>query len=333
MTVMPDPPLPQSGTQDDFAAYVAGYDAQRANPGLQLQQNRGPFFLGGQVDAMRGRPPQIVSYGPGRGYGPTVMQEKVPAPPDNQPPPVTPTGAPPAGSRPWRPTDAQVAEYWRGYQLAKSYGATSRAGFAERDPDYYYQLGLFDGSRGVPPLWTPSAAPPAGQPTGQPPVYRTPNGRVIVNAPPPIGPVPPVVGLPPVTRRPPPFGYPVPLPGPTQAAGAPFYEVAASLFGKPVALDTVVKLQKTNGPDWFVLGVAVGTDIRVTSDKRDGFHLANPRGAFAQMVRRAIAQRRLPPDPRWLGLDGWYGAKTRNGIRVLTARDLEALNVAPDVLS
>lgn len=309
-------PLPKSGTQVDFSAYVSGYETQAQNPAMADQPARGPFFVAGQTDRRAGNQPQLVSFGNGV-FGPN--------------PNLPPVDAP-AAKKPWRPTDAQVAEYWRGYQLGKNYNATARAGFAEADPDYYYQLGLSDGGRGVPALWTPTSAPPVA---GGPVVYRTPDGRVVQLPPPPLTGGPAPVGNPPIFRPAPQY-VPQPNPGFPGWQEPKFYEVYATLLGKGRPLDQVVKLQNLQGPDWLILGVSFGTDIKLlgdnVGDERRGYRLSGPNSAFAKEIRRRIAMGQLPSDPRRLGLDAWYGARTSTGVRLLTARQLQALNFSPDAL-
>lgn len=54
----------------------------------------------------------------------------------------------------FRPGEDQVGRYTAGYEAGQR-GIQPRPGFSESDADYYYQLGLNDGTNGVPALWKP----------------------------------------------------------------------------------------------------------------------------------------------------------------------------------
>ena len=64
----------------------------------------------------------------------------------------------------FRPLEPQVADYWRGYQDALQQGVQPRTGLSDAEPDYYYQLGLADGSSARPALWKPAQPAPAWRP-------------------------------------------------------------------------------------------------------------------------------------------------------------------------
>lgn len=53
-----------------------------------------------------------------------------------------------------RPSDDHVGEYRIGYLRGLRGEATPRAAFSVAEGDFYYQLGLSDGGKGLPPLWS-----------------------------------------------------------------------------------------------------------------------------------------------------------------------------------
>lgn len=332
--------FPANASDADKVRYYQGYEVQK----LELargseyanQDKYGPFYVMGQEDARGGFLPWFV-----RG-------------PNGQPVPG-PSGTGSAGSG-YAPLPSQngtrddfqayVAGYESGTNLPDQTdrGPWFVAGQIDRRRNNLAQFIQLAGNvwgpnpqaAGQTPMVPSGAQPRSGSMYRQGPVLRTPDGRIIVAPPMPSGGTPaPVTSGGGQPQKAPPY-VPRQQPPLTGWLGQfPYYEVSASILGKPVPLDLVLQLQNAQGPDWLITGVALGTSVQVLGfdpeDSRRGFRLSGPSGPIARRVQAAIARGQLLPDPRRYGLDGWYGAKTRTGVRLLTARDLQALNFAPAV--
>ena len=117
------------------------------------------------------------------------------------------------------------------------------------------------------------------------------------------------------------------------------YACGATLFGKRVPLDFAVNLERREAGDWLILGLQLGTSIRVIGqdprDARRGYGLSRPGGAIARRVAQLVSAGQLPADPRYLipprgPLSNWYGARTSTGVRLLFLNDLNQLGVKLD---
>lgn len=127
------PPVPRVEVLGD-GTYQYAYNKLGNNDTSQEAQGRAEVFLGRTTD-----PADVRATGPAG---------------DSQKP------------RPgyFRPSETQVSEYWRGYQESTKRGALPRSSFTEADSDFYYELGLSDGSRGLPALWKPATQPAPWRP-------------------------------------------------------------------------------------------------------------------------------------------------------------------------
>ncbi len=212
-----------------------------------------------------------------------------------------------------------IDDYWAGYLLARSDPAEAQRRRRQGDKwTQNYILGLQDGLTGaagkdpagvIPP---PGRVPPAVR---QAPAYTPPQG-----------------GRGPTVYIPAP-GTPVPVPPPSLVPGGfPVYEVYAHVPIKGgIPLDVAEQIRQQARLSWAgVLGSAlVGVTLLGAdpADYRQGFRLSGPQGRIAQQVAAAIRGAKLYAYPTSYGLDGWYGAQTTRGIRLIGPQELQALGL------
>jgi hypothetical protein len=209
-----------------------------------------------------------------------------------------------------------ATEYWRGRDFAakSKYTAADVAGFT---PTTDFERGLVDQANGRDPqVPRPAAAPPpvVAPPYTGPPAQPGPRGEVvIVMAPPPA----------PVER---------------------YLELAVSIAGKRVRLDTLYDLRQL-GQMGGLIGLVTSISralarVRILgagpADWREGYRLAGPTGPIAAYVHSLQLAGQLGT-PQDYGLSAWVGTRTRQGgrrggIRLLSAEELRALGFNPRAL-
>lgn len=216
--------------------------------------------------------------------------------------------------------DSWIDDYWSGYLLARSDPAEAQR--RRRQGNVWtqnYILGLQDGLTGAPGKDPQGVVPPPGRIpplVRQAPAYTPPRGAG---------------GGPPIYIPPPPQPVPRP-PASLVPGGYPVYEVYAHAPIKGgIPLDVAEQLRQQAGLSW--LGALGSALIGVTllgadpSDYRQGFRLSGPNGRLAQQIAAQIRAGRLYAYPTSYGLDGWYGAQTTRGVKVIGPRELQALGL------
>lgn len=215
--------------------------------------------------------------------------------------------------------DSWINDYWAAYLLALSNPAEAQRRRQQGNVwTQNYILGLQDGLTGMPGKDPAGVVPPPGRIPAiirRAPAYTPPRGG----------------GGPPVYIPPPPL--PVPRnPASVVPGNYPVYEVYAHVpIRGGIPLDVAEQIRQQAGLSWLgALGSAlVGVTLLGAdpSDYRQGFRLSGPTGRLAQQIVRQIQLGRLYAYPTSYGLDGWYGAQTTRGIKVIGPQELQALGL------
>ena len=121
---------------------------------------------------------------------------------------------------------------------------------------------------------------------------------------------------------------------PTSAGSSRFYEVVARSPLGPMPYDYAVGVtrQSNHGLLLTLLQDAISFQVLGAdpADWTQGYRLSGPNGPIAQRVARLIRTGVFTgsqADPAYWGLDGWYGAKTQTGFKLLGKGELQALGL------